>query len=224
MTDNMYVTDGLENGIDNLEMLNSFLQPPMSGSKWKWSTIAAHQALYSFLIAALQGTAPILNVAEGDHRKKRDGKKMTARMKYLRGGSISDIAHSLGVQEQDVIKWLASPQLISIGEALRRVKDKQFLHWMNSEPLVTSMHEDEAISLLVWEYRNNFEHFIPKTWVIYTADFPDMFKHVMRVIRFIAIESNTIFIYDNEQKERIRQVLNSIDRKLQSHNSNSGEC
>jgi hypothetical protein len=106
---------------------------------------------------------------------------------------------------------------------LKLVEKKENLPWYHSVPLTTSQDERKALKQLINEYRNNFAHFVPKSWTIYTDDFPIMFKHVMRVIQFLALESNTFFIHDDEYKECIQVTIASINRRLdlyiESHSS-----
>ena len=56
--------------IDNVEMVAHFLESPIS-YKWKWATIALHQALYSALICTLQGSDARQTVVD---RQKDSGK------------------------------------------------------------------------------------------------------------------------------------------------------
>jgi hypothetical protein len=209
MEQDLYETNELENAVDYLEMLSHFLAEPMTGSRWKWVIIAAHQALYSFSICALRGTAPSLTVTDV---KDESGKAIRL---FTEGVAVETIAHSFGVKEEKAKSWLANPKLIGIHEALKRMKNSKYLPWAHSQSLVLTKAEETALDRLISEYRNEFEHFVPKTWLIYTTRFPAMLTHVMRVVRFIALESNAPFFHpDDGYKQRIEQALLSIEQKL----------
>jgi hypothetical protein len=166
--------NGLENAIDNLEMTARFLESIESEKKWKWATIAIHQALYGFAICAVSGT---------DSRwllKKRGNKP----------------------------DWL-----IDIWKALERAKDPQWMRF--GEPLVTTPDEDDAIRRLVEEFRNEFEHFKPKHWSIEVSGMPRIFGHVLRVVRFLAIESGCVLYVEEQDQARVTEALAAIDELLQ---------
>ena len=56
-TGNWMHLDELENSIDNLERCAQFLAEIAHPTRWKWSIIALHQALYGFAICAIRGTS-----------------------------------------------------------------------------------------------------------------------------------------------------------------------
>ncbi len=104
--------------------------------------------------------------------------------------------------------------LISIDEAVSRTKNTDDMPWANSIPLQTSLDEDQAIKKLVKEFRNGFEHFVPKTWTIEVSDMPLLTRHIMRVVGFLALESNCITYFEIEQKRRIEAALTTIGQAL----------
>src|SRR4051812_41686803 len=99
----VYETDSLNDAIDNLEMLNTFLESPV---KWKWAFIAAHQAVYGFCICALSGTAPKLRVCD------ENSKGVKAMRLWDLGVSIEIIMEAFGESEKTVKEWISNPQLI----------------------------------------------------------------------------------------------------------------
>jgi hypothetical protein len=104
--------------------------------------------------------------------------------------------------------------LISIWKALDRAKSEEWKKLSISVPLVTSLEEDQAIGKLVKDFRNEFEHFRPKSWSIEVSGMPDIFKHVLRVIRHLALESNSVTYVDEDLERRARSAISALDSCL----------
>ncbi|MBE3139300.1 MAG: hypothetical protein IMZ53_01830 [Thermoplasmata archaeon] len=199
--------DETENLIDNLEMVTHFLEASIP-YKWKWALIALYQALYGALISTLQGTDPRQTVVD---RQKDSGKAV---MLHVNRVPIDIIASSFGKDQDTIRDWISNPYLISLDEALRRVKQKEFLPSLsNAQPLSTTAEEDAAIRRLTKEFRNEFEHFAPKGWVVYTSIFPPIVTSVLRVIRFLEFESNCVNM-SVEQEQRVNTGLAKIEQLL----------
>ncbi len=199
--------DEVENLIDNLEMVAHFLEAPIP-YKWKWAVIALHQALYGALITTLRGTDARQTVVD---RQKDSGKAIILHVNRV---PIDIIASSFGKDEETIREWLTNPFLISLDEALRRVKRKDCLPALvNARPLVTTPEEDDAIRVLTKEFRNEFEHFAPKGWVVFTSIFPPIAEIVLRVIHFLVFESNCVNL-SVEKEQRVRVALARVKRLL----------
>jgi hypothetical protein len=104
--------------------------------------------------------------------------------------------------------------LISIRKALQRAKDPKWMPFGNSKLLVTTPEEDAAIDRLVDEFRNEFEHFKPKHWSIEVSGMPDIIGHVLRVVRFLALESNCVTYAEEEQESRVEKALARLEQGL----------
>ena len=199
--------DEIENLIDNLEMVAHFLESPIS-YKWKWVVIAQHQALYGALICTLKGSDMRQTVVD---RQKDSGKAVMLRVNEV---SIDVIASSFGKDEAKIQEWLVNPFLISLDEAVRRVKCKDYLpSLVNVQPLVTTVEEDKAIDALTKEFRNEFEHFAPKEWIVCTSKFQFIAKNVLRVIHFLVFESGCVNMAI-EQQQRAKAALKLIRHLL----------
>ena len=197
----------IDNLIDNVEMVAHFLETSIS-YKWKWVVIALHQALYGALISALQGSDPRQTVVD---RQKDSGRAV---MLHVHKVPIDVIASSFGKNKETIRDWISNPYLISLDEALRRVKQKECLpSLVNVQPLVTTAEEDDAIRKLTKEFRNEFEHFSPKGWVVFTSGMPTIVSSVLRVIRFLEFESNCVGM-SLEQEQRLKTALAEIEHLL----------
>jgi hypothetical protein len=151
----------------------------------EWIIIALHQALYGALITTLQGTDSRQTVID---RQKEPGK---VSMLHVNSVPIDIIASSFRKDQETMRDWLTHPFLISIDEDLRRVRNRKYLPALdNVNPLVTIPAEDGSIRVLIKEFRNEFEHFAPKSWVINTTIFPPITRDVLRVIHFLVLQGN----------------------------------
>jgi hypothetical protein len=203
--------DELENAIDNLQMIPHFLEHFSTDLKWKWAIISLHQALYSFLVCGLKGT----DAKQTVYDKTKDS--VRAIILYSRNVPVSVIANAFGVSNNKVEQWLGEPYLISIQEALKRAKNQSYLTLAISKPLVTSHEEDQALEKLINEFRNEFEHFTPKHWSIEVSGMPTLFIHILRVIKFLALESESIIYPDEKQQRRVQAILIEINDQLQQN-------
>lgn len=98
-------------------------------------------------------------------------------------------------------------KLISMWKALERCQgDSYILQYVDSRRLDLSKDERNAIEILSQEFRNNFEHFMPKLWSIEITCFYAIVGNVCRVIRFLALESGNVFL-TADKGERITAAL-----------------
>jgi len=109
-------------------------------------------------------------------------------------------------------------RLLGINEALERTKDKAALPWSHSIPLDITPDEEQAIKKLIKEFRNNFEHFRPQLWLIEVSGMPNIIGHIMRVIKFLALESNCITYVEESQIARIQNALEQIQQEIKFRN------
>lgn len=211
----VFTINHLDNAIDYLEMVNYFLEHIDSEWKWKWVAISLHQALYSFMICALAGTSPKHNVIERDidnNPKSNRHKRGAAHVFLIEGKSSADIAHILGVSEKTVEKWLhEKPYLISFEQALERVQSSESLPRSNIIPLKLSVTEKDAVDRLKNDFRNEFEHFTPKTWIDPMYGMAPLVEPVLDVIKRLALESNFImFLGHDERRMKIEAAINKV--------------
>lgn len=204
--------DEIDNLIDNVEMVAHFLEAPIT-YKLKWVTIALHQALYGALISALQGTDARQTVVD---RQKESGKAV---MLHVHRVPIEVIASSFGKSEEAIREMITNPYLISLDEAIRRVKQKECLpSLVNVQPLVTTAEENEANRLLTKEFRNEFEHFRPKGWTVFTSGMPAIVRNVLRVISFLEFESNCVLM-STDREIRLKTAITKLEHLLSKESS-----
>jgi len=115
-------------------------------------------------------------------------------------------------------------RLISLWEALKRAQDHSWTH--PGKTLVLSQDEKKAIEKIADSFRNEFQHFVPKGWSIFTRGSGDIFKHVARVIEFIVFESGNLNWFSgaeedyvghcDRQQERVRAAIARIRAEADS--------
>ncbi|PYX60555.1 MAG: hypothetical protein DMG76_02180 [Acidobacteria bacterium] len=104
-------------------------------------------------------------------------------------------------------------KLIGLWEVLKRCQDDAYmLQYSGSRRVDVSHDENLAIKKLSAEFRNNFEHFMPKLWSIEVSGFPAIVGHVCRVISFLAFESGNVGLTPGQR----RKVVHALDILLAS--------
>jgi hypothetical protein len=79
-------------------------------------------------------------------------------------------------------------RLIDLNEALRRCQDGRWMRMtVNSKTLCLTPNQKQAIHTLKNLLRNNFEHYIPKTWSIELHGMPGVGIAVLDVIRSFGV-------------------------------------
>ena len=98
-------------------------------------------------------------------------------------------------------------KLISAPEAFKRCTQECYMKQTAfSRILILNEVEIRAIRKLSAEFRNNFEHFSPKSWSIQIAAMREIVEPASRVIRFLALESGNISLRQR-QRVRIKRAL-----------------
>ena len=250
MNNKDYMTiDSVENAVDSLESILSFLERT-NNIKWKWILFSLYHSLYMFCVINLTGSnykQVLRNYNNEDNRiqvrKGNDSWKISKRVKRESGKGYTIEWVTLNTQPETLNPQQVNEQnpniiennkdefLISIYTALARVQDGYI--WMSrdpiSKPLVLTNEECDSIDQLVY-FRDKFQHFIPVMWSYEIDIFKKICLDVLRVIEFLALETNQIDYYedyenldgenddfemkDNVQKLRIKEALNKIRTKL----------
>lgn len=177
------------NAIDYLNRVKFFAEEALNDpTAWKWVIISLHGALYGFAISALVGTNYDRVLS---NRKKRGNDK--------------------GIRK-------AKPHLIPFNEAIRRCQDP---NWMEqnifSKILTLTIKQKKSIRLLQEVLRNNFEHFVPKSWVIDLYGMPEVSINVLNVIRFLAVDSRNCYYHTQSQIKTVKSLVFQSKRILKSH-------
>ncbi len=93
--------------------------------------------------------------------------------------------------------------LISFDEALNICKSAMGAR----EALITSAEEDESIRIINKDFRNNFEHFNPRSWMIDVSGFPIHLRNFVNVTKRVAVDINFYNHLHGEEREKILSVF-----------------
>jgi hypothetical protein len=106
-------------------------------------------------------------------------------------------------------------RLIYFDESLKRCQDPK---WMKmtviSKHLQLSDQQKESIRILKEWLRNEFEHYIPKGWLIEIHGIPQIVLDVLEVIRFLALETGNYICLSEAQKKKINSLIFQSKRNL----------
>ncbi len=98
--------------------------------------------------------------------------------------------------------------LINFPEAIKRCQDPKWMRMtVVSKLLQLTPEQEESISRLQKEFRNNFEHYVPKLWAIEVSGMPNIIGHSLDVIRFLALESGNYTHLSPSQIIKIKSLI-----------------
>jgi hypothetical protein len=126
------------------------------------------------------------------------------------------ICASQGFIQKTVIK--PDGELVSIWKAIDLAKEISPVSPDYLKPLILSVEEEIAIEKLVKQFRNEFEHFKPIEWGIVVSGLPDIFVNILRVIRFLALESDRVNCSQSDLI-KIDKTLQHIQNLIQQPNT-----
>jgi hypothetical protein len=217
---NQYLhVDVVENAIDSLETAASLLNRD-DNLKWKWFVFALHHSLYSFCISCLEN-GNYDNVL-GNRREIDEDIIVTFDELLYKKSIIKKRPHSPGY----TIDWIDTRKpeqveinnkeqkkrknLINFWTALARVQDS--FYWMGKmicyKALKLSEEEWESIEWITLTVRNNITHFVPCSFSISINSIKKTSMDLLRVIKFLALESNAVLYLDYEKRRK--RIINSI--------------
>jgi hypothetical protein len=219
-----FIIDEVENAIDSLDTIITFLERK-DNLKWKWIAIALHHSLYSFCIACLTNSnydnVLTHGYNEDNQRFVRIGNDLFGKKsrkiirKNKKGYTIEWQNTEENPEKNKKSKNFKNKteNLIGFWTALARVQDQFF--WMGrmtpTKAVKLSEEEWTSIEFLTDIIRNNLIHFRPKLFLVPIEKMKRTTLDVLRVIEFLALESNAISYLDYEKnKERITNIINNI--------------
>ncbi|MGB3346528.1 MAG: hypothetical protein WBA71_04660 [Candidatus Humimicrobiia bacterium] len=99
-------------------------------------------------------------------------------------------------------------KLISFNEALKRCQKPKYMNMLvTSKCLQLTDAQKESIHYLKDTFRNNFEHFVPKSWYIELHGMPKIVIDVLDVIRFIALDTGNYIDLTEKQRKRVESIV-----------------
>lgn len=108
-------------------------------------------------------------------------------------------------------------RLISFDEVLKRCQNSKWMKMtITSRHLKLSDQQRGSISKLKCHFRNAFEHYIPKGWSIEIHGMPQIAIDVLKVTRFLALETGNYVHLNQTQKKRIKSIVYQSKRLLKN--------
>jgi hypothetical protein len=94
----------------------------------------------------------------------------------------------------------------------KKVKSDKMMLWSNSRKFVPKGQQGRSIKRLN-DYRNDFVHYMPKSWSIEVSGLPAISMDCMELIGFLINESNNIQLRPKEHQQ-LQHLLTEIDENL----------
>lgn len=189
------------NALDYLEQACCYIcQTEKNTTAWKWVILALNGALYGFLICAVRGTS-------NDSVLK--WKELKGKHKINFTGPVFDDGYVLIKKSADGNhQFIRTDRLIGFDDALALCQDPRKMKMFTfSKHLQLSNQQKESIKKLRKEFRNNFEHYVPKNWVIEIHGMPQIAIDVLEVIRFLVLDAGNCVHLTQEQKAKIEGMI-----------------
>ncbi len=192
------------NALDCLERACIWLQEvEQDVMLWKWVILALYGAVYGFAVSACRGTNPE-NV-----REKPQGKEP----QY----SEDEASILAQVSLDPEVRRAASEELEKYKKRRKKEDDERLLSFQKvielsqnaayvSNPLQLTDQEKRSLDSL-HKLRNKLVHYFPKLWSLELHYLPLMAKNVLRVIRFLALESNIYTCLEEGERAKVEKLI-----------------
>ncbi len=170
--------DEFRNALDSLEKAHLFLSNFDDSYRWKWVSSSLLSALYGLMICALTGSnyVKVIDFSRMDKESKN-------RIKALSRIS-STKAYLERCEIENNFLDSSKAKLISFQVALERIQDEKYMvPYTFSETIEISETEKENILRLKNDFRNQFEHYRPLSWMINQEVFIPLVRDTMSVIK-----------------------------------------
>jgi hypothetical protein len=155
-------------------------------SYWKWAIIAAHEGLQGAMVCSICDTSGISVL---------DEQSAKALQKYFEAEEGEHPKERLA----DFMTLLSRSQKAEL---------------MDSRPLKLSRAQTDDIQKLHKHFRNNFAHFVPKSWSIEKAGLPRLVGTALDVIEILMAHQRVLFKLTGNKKRHLAQRFNAIRRQL----------
>lgn len=154
---------------------------------WKWVVVALHNSMQGFMILALRGSDGLLPLR--DHVTE---KWVTA---HRENGEYP-------IEKLD-----------SFLNLYRKVKSDSMLFYVHSKKFVPNGSQDFSIKILN-ELRNNFVHFLPRSWSLEISGLPEICLDCLSLIEFLGWECKNIVWYKDGLGARGRAALDLTRERM----------
>lgn len=154
---------------------------------WKWVVLAMHNAVQGFMVITLRGS---------------DG------LRPLK----NDIAAEWLIAYREGGKY-PKEKLDSFLNLYKKIKSDSMLFYVHSKKFIPSGSQGRSIKKLN-SLRDDFIHFLPKSWSLEVSGLPQICLDCIDVIEFLGWESGNVPWYDENHRERARQAIDLARARL----------
>lgn len=127
------------------------------------------------------------------------------------------ICATQGTNYQNVLnkkKYPSDPdKLINFGKAIEYCKNN-----LGNNSLKLTKDQERAINMLHANFRNVFQHYIPKLWSIEIHGFPNISINVLDVIKFLALNPSVLYRLSTTQQRKIKSLIFQSKKALKNSN------
>ena len=161
--------------------------------RWKWVLIATHNVLQGFMVLALR-----------------------------RGNGLKTLKDKIAV------KWLKAyseggaypkEELDTFLNLYKKVKSEQMIYLVHSQPFTANGNHDKSVKKLN-SFRNEFIHFVPKSWSLELTGLPGICLDCLEVVEFLGWQSGNVPWYKKQHKERAEIALKKAILNLEYAKNN----
>lgn len=151
--------------------------------RWKWVIIVLHNAVQAMMVLALAGST-----GAGVLKKK----SAAAWLQFLRDPDDGDAPRQWMAPFPTLFEWIRAPERgIQFSPTVRVAQSIQLLN----------------------DYRNDFVHFVPASWLIGVKRFPTIVEDSCLVMRFLGLDSGQIVWYERSRRRRATAALEGLVEK-----------
>jgi len=191
MADNFLKTDEREEAISSLEVLADALEKvTFDPYHWKWVILSLHSALQGSMVLALRsgdGLRPLRdNIAQ----------------EWLK-------AYRTGTEEYP------KEELDTFLNLYKKIKSDLMLFFGHSKKFVPEGNQGWSIKKIN-KLRNDFIHFLPKSYLLDISGLPNICKDCLRIIEFLFFKSGNITITSDTLEKRAKRSLKKAKTTLKT--------
>lgn len=159
---------------------------------WRWVVLALHNAVQGFMVLALRGSDGL--------RPLRDDVAEAWLKAYREGGEYP-------IEKLD-----------SFLNLYKKIKTDLMIFFVHSRKFKPTGPQTQSIKQLN-SLRNQFIHFLPRSWLIEVSGLPQICLDCIKIIEFLAWECGNIYWNDQVMKTRTETALRDAKATLEHLNT-----
>lgn len=198
-------TDETREAVVSLEMVAECLQKVNRNVHyWKWVVIALHNALQGYMVLALKGTDGF-NVVTRECRKEW----IAARKRQDEWFPERRLDSLLNLYKKIQRGRALYDQQVKLNCYLPRGPGDLMLMYDGSQPFKPRGTQNKSVKLL-HELRNDFIHFLPRSWLLQVSGLPRVVDDCIDIIEFLAFECGNILWHEKDLETKTRELIKKI--------------